>query len=107
MKRVKSIFEKNTNFKCVIVTHNKEEFETLRDILGELRYSHSIIPDSLPILMDSRVKETNSYEHCWRVSDYMGVCWSADENLEEELAHWKRFCSDIIEIKNGELAWVE
>ena len=53
MNRIKSIFEKNKNFKCVIVTHNKEEFETLRDILGELRYSHSITPDSLPILMDS------------------------------------------------------
>ena len=32
-----------------------------------------------------RNKETNNYEHCWRVSDYMGVCWSADEDLEDEI----------------------
>ena len=27
MKRIKDVFQKNKNFKCVVITHNKEEFE--------------------------------------------------------------------------------
>lgn len=107
MKRMKDIFLKNKNFKCVVITHTKEEFDILRDILTELNYEHSIPLDTLEKMMNNRVEE-NGYECCWRISDYMGVCWDEQVSIDKSIKYWKGFCPDILEINpNGELVFVE
>ena len=107
MQRMKSILQKNEKFKVVIVTHTKKEYEILRDILTELRFTHSILPDPLENLMNAHVKEIG-YRCCWRISDYMGVCWNDIKNLDRSINYWKQYCSDIIEInKEGNLVFIE
>jgi hypothetical protein len=107
MNRIKDIIKKNKDFKCVVVTHNKEEFETLRDILVELNFEHSIPFDTLENMMNVRVEE-DGYNCCWRISDYMGVCWDEYTDLNESIKYWSQYTSDILEINaDGNLDFIE
>ena len=107
MNRIKNMLKKNKDFKCVVVTHNKEEFETLRDILIEMNFEHSIPLDTLENMMNNRVKE-DGYECCWRISDYMGVCWDGNTTLKDSIEYWEQYTSDILEIdSNGNLEFIE
>ena len=67
MRGIKDIINKNKNFKFVIITHNKEEYEALKEVLVELGYQHSIPLNELSVMMDERVKE-EGYDCCWRIS---------------------------------------
>lgn len=101
MNRIKNIIEKNKGVEFVVVTHNKEEFETLRDILSEMSFEPSIPLDSLTEMMNSMAEETN-YECGWRISESRGITWN------ESVEHWKHYYADILEInENGELVFVE
>ncbi len=106
MEKIREILKKNKNFKCVVITHNKEEYEILKEVLVDLGYQHSIPLDTLPNMMDERVKE-DGFDCCWRVSDYMGVCWSEYSDLKEDVAYWKSVTNDILELKNGQFEFVE
>lgn len=107
MNRIKDMLKKNKDFKCVVVTHNKEEFETLRDILIEMNFEHSIPLDTLENMMNSRAEE-DGYECCWRISDYMGVCWDEYNDLNKSIEYWKQYTSDILAINSdGNLDFIE
>ena len=107
MNKIKDILKKNKNFKCVVITHNKEEFETLRDILIEMKFEHSIPLDTLENMMNSRTEE-DGYKCCWRISDYMGVCWDEYKVLNESIEYWKQYTSDILKINSdGSLDFIK
>lgn len=104
MIRLKNIIQQQNNFKFIIITHNKNEFETLRNILSELDFEHSIPICNLSDMMNDRVQdEPFGYECCWRISDYMGVCWDGNNNLNDSIKYWKEYEYDIYEIKDGNL----
>lgn len=105
MKGIKDIINKNKNFKFVVITHNREEYEALKEVLVELGYQHSIPLDELSVMMDERVRE-DGYDCCWRISDYMGVCWSEHSNISEDITFWKSITNDILELKNGHFEFV-
>lgn len=100
MKRIKDIIAKNPGISFVVMTKNKEEFETLRDILIELNYEPSIPLDSLENMMNSAAEDTN-YNCGWRISEDRGIAWN------ESLEHWREYYADILAINdNGELTFV-
>ena len=107
MQRIRDIIRKNKNFKCVVITHSKEQFETLRDILIEENFQHCIPLDTLANMMNRRVHDIG-YECCWRISDYMGVCWDERSNLNDAIEYWKQYTSNILEIaSDNNLVFVE
>jgi len=107
MNRIRDIIKNNKDFKIAVVTHNKEEFETLRDILIEMNFEHAIPLFPLDEMMNNQV-EDNGYECCWRISDYMGVCWGDHADLNEAIEYWRQYTSDILEIdKGGNLVFIE
>lgn len=101
MNRIRKIIENNKGIDFVVMTHNEEEFETLRDILIELDYEYAVPLDTLFNMMNSIV-EDNGYDIGWRISESRGVAYN------ESVEHWKQYYSDILEInQNGELVFVE
>ena len=101
MKRIKSIIENNKGIEFVVITHNKEEFETLRDILVELDYEYAIPLAPLYEMMNNIV-EDDGYNIGWRISESRGIAYN------ESIEHWKQYYSDILEInRNGELVFIE
>lgn len=106
MKGIKDIINKNKNFKFVVITHNKEEYEELKSVLVELGYNHAIPLEELASMMDARVLE-DGFDCCWRISDYMGVCWSEYSDLQEDIKYWKTITNDILELKNGKFEFVD
>ena len=106
MKCIKDIINKNKNFKFVVITHNKEEYEELKSVLVELGYNHAIPLEELASMMDARVLE-DGFDCCWRISDYRGVCWSEYSDLQEDVKYWKSITNDILELKNGRFEFIE
>lgn len=101
MNRIRKIIENNKGIEFVVMTHNKEEFETLRDILVELDYEYIIPLDTLYTMMNN-VVEDDGYNIGWRISESRGIAYN------ESVEHWKQYYSDILEInQNGELVFVE
>ena len=101
MNRIRRIIESNKGIEFVVMTHNKEEFETLRDILVKLDYEYAIPLDTLFNMMNNIV-EDDGYNIGWRISESRGIAYN------ESVEHWKQYYSDILEInQNGELVFVE
>ena len=101
MNRIKKIIENNKGIEFVVITHNKEEFEVLRDILVELDYEYSIPLAPLFEMMNDIV-ENDGYNIGWRISESRGIAYN------ESVEHWKQYYSDILEInQNRELIFVE
>ena len=76
--RLKCFIELNDSVgvdKYVIMTHIKEDFEILRDILVELNYHPAIPLDTLENMMNSFVTD-NGYDCAWRISRRMGIAWN-------------------------------
>ena len=100
MNRIRNIIEDNKGIDFVVMTHNKEEFETLRDILVELDYEYAIPLDTLFNMMNNIV-EDDGYNIGWRISESRGIAYN------DSVEHWKQYYSDILEInQNGELVFV-
>ena len=97
--RLKSFIELNETIevdKYVIMTHTKEDFEILRDILIELDYSPAIPLDTLETMMNNFVTN-NGYECSWRISKRMGIAWnnqSIDWWCENSQSDIINLCSD-------------
>ena len=101
MTRIREIIENNKGIDFVVMTHNKNEFEILRDILIDMEFEPSIPIDSLYEIMNSVAKETN-YQCGWRISERKGIAWN------HSVKHWKEYYSDILEInQSGELELVK
>lgn len=101
MERVKKIIENNKGIEFVVMTHNKEEYETLRDILVSMGFGYAILLDSLEKMMNDFAED---YNYCggWRISESRGIAFN------NSVDHWKRYYSDILEInENGDLTFVE
>lgn len=101
MIRIRKIIENNKGIDFVIMTHNKNEFEILRDILIDMEYEAYIPLDSLYEMMNGVAKETN-YCCGWRISERKGIAWNPS------IKHWKEYYSDILEInQSGEFGFVK
>ena len=101
MKRIRKIIENNSGVEFVVMTHNKEEFKTLRDILVELDYEYAVPLDTLFNMMNNIVKN-NDYNLGWRISESRGIAYN------ESVEHWRQYYSDILEInQDGELVFIE
>lgn len=74
--KLKSLIELNTDIdKYVIMSHTKEDFEILRNILVDLDYYPSIPLDTLENMMNNFVAD-NGYDCAWRISKRMGIAWN-------------------------------
>ena len=101
LERIKDIILKNKGVDFVVVTHDMQQHNTLRDILAELGYEASIPIAPVDQFMDS-VASDEGYSNCWRISETKGVAWNPS------ILHWKQYYSDILEINSkGELVFVE
>ena len=101
MTRIRKIIENNKGVEFVVMTHNKEEFETLRNILVELNYEYAIPLAPLYEMMNNIV-EDDGYNIGWRISENRGIAYN------KSVEHWKQYYSDILEInQNGELVFIE
>lgn len=101
MKRIRKIIENNKGIDFVVMTHNKEEFEALRDILVEFDYEYAI-PLAPLFEMMNNIVEDNGYNIGWRISEGRGIAYN------ESVEHWKQYYSDILEInQDGKLVFVE
>ena len=94
--RLRSFIELNEAIevdKYVIMTHTKEDFEILRDILIELDYSPAIPLDTLENMMNNFVAD-NGYDCAWRISKRMGITWN-----NQGINWWRvNACLDIIDL---------
>ena len=101
MERIRQIIEDNKGVDFVVMTHNSDEFEILRDILVDMKYEAAIPLAPLKEMMDNAAEESN-YQCGWRISEGRGVSWN------ESVEHWKYYYADILEInQDGELVFVE
>lgn len=103
MKRLeKSIKdERNIGLDFVVHIQNKTELMDLIEVLTKLKFEIqlSLKEQTLGEWMEECAEEEN-YDTCFRIRN------RADERCvayNPSIEHWRMFCNDILEIRNGEL----
>lgn len=100
MERIKKIIENNKGKEFVVHVKSKNEFETLLNILEELSFEYTIPLTTLREMATNFVSE-DGYDGCWRISEQRGIAYN------QSVEHWRQYYSDIIEIENGEIIFIE
>lgn len=91
---IREIIEKSKGVDFVVMTHDKKEFERLRDVLVDMEYEPSIPLGSLYEMMNSTAKKTN-YQCGWRISERKGIAWNPS------VEHWKYYYPNILIINQN------
>lgn len=107
MKRIKGIIENKENIGKDFIVHvqNKEELEELAEILTETDFEiqFTFKEQTLKEWMEE-IAEDDNYDTCFRIRNRQDdKCVTYNPSIE----HWRKFCNDILEIKNGELVFHE
>ena len=102
MTNLKSLIEKNPNTEFVVMTHDKDEYESFRDIVLDMGFDFVIKTcDDNKEAMDSIAKEY-SYIGGWRVSRSRGIAFNHSQ------AHWEQYYADILEVReDGKLHFTD
>lgn len=107
MKRLEKIIqdERNVGLDFVVHIQNKNELEDLIEVLTKLKFEIqlSLEYDNLRKWMEDIGKDDN-YDTCFRIRNREDDrCVAYNPSVE----HWRMFCNDIFEIRNGELEFNE
>lgn len=107
MKRLEKIIqdERNVGLDFVVHIQNKNELEDLIEVLTKLKFEiqPSLEYDNLRKWMEDIGKDDN-YDTCFRIRNREDDrCVAYNPSVE----HWRMFCNDIFEIRNGELEFNE
>ena len=93
MENLRSIIENNPDAEFVVITHNKEEYQSFRDIVLNMLFDFVIkICEDNKEAMDNIAKDYN-YVGGWRVSKDRGIAFN------ESIEHWKEYYDDILEVR--------
>lgn len=107
MKRLEKIIndERNMGLDFIVHIQNKNELEDLIEVLTKLEFQIqlSLKEQTLKEWMEELAKEEN-YDTCFRIRNRKDDrCVAYNPSVE----HWRMFCSDIFENRNGELEFNE
>lgn len=107
MKRLEKIIqdERNVGLDFVVHIQNKDELNDLIEVLTKLGFEIqlSLKYDNLKLWMEDIGKDDN-YDTCFRIRNRKDdKCVAYNPSIE----HWRMFCNDIFEIRNGELGFNE
>lgn len=107
MRRLEKIIrdERNVGLDFVVHIQNKNELDDLIEVLTKLEFEIqlSFEYDNLRKWMEDIGKDDN-YDTCFRIRNREDDrCVAYNPSVE----HWRRFCNDIFEIRNGELEFNE
>lgn len=107
MKRLEKIIqdERNVGLDFVVHIQNKDELNDLIEVLTKLGFEIqlSLKYDNLKLWMEDIGKDDN-YDTCFRIRNRKDdKCVAYNPSIE----HWRMFCNDIFEIRNGELEFNE
>lgn len=100
MRSFRELMEKNEGAEFVIHTQSKAELDELVSALEELGYEYAIPLGTIREMADSFAAE-DGYDGCWRISRERGVAYNPS------VEHWRFFTNDIVEIRDGEIAFNE
>lgn len=98
MTDFKELILKNPDAEFVVHTQNKRELDALVAALEELGFEYAIPLGTISEMAESFARE-DGYDGCWRVSRERGVAYNPS------VEHWKFFTNDIVEIKDGVIAF--
>ncbi len=98
MKDFKELILKNPGAEFVVHTQNKRELDALVAALEELGFEYAIPLGTVSQMAESFASE-DGYDGCWRVSRERGVAYNPS------VEHWKFFTNDIVEMRDGEIAF--
>lgn len=107
MKRLEKIIqdERNVGLDFVVHIQNKDELDDLIEVLTKLEFEIqlSLKYDNLKLWMEDIGKDDN-YDTCFRIRNREDdKCVAYNPSIE----HWRMFCNDIFEIRDGELEFNE
>lgn len=107
MKRLEKIIndERNMGLDFIVHIQNKNELEDLIEVLTKLEFQIqlSLKEQTLKEWMEELAEEEN-YDTCFRIRNRKDDrCVAYNPSVE----HWRMFCNDIFEIRNGELEFNE
>ncbi len=108
MKRIDKIINNKANLGIDFIVHiqNKAEFDELVQVLTNNGFDiqFCLTPDiSLKSWMETIAREYD-YDTCFRIRNRIN-----DKSVayNPSVEHWRKFCNDILEIRNGELEFNE
>lgn len=109
MKRLEKIIkdERNVGLDFIVHIQNKNELNDLIDVLTRCDFKIQLAleysPDELKCWMEDIGRDYN-YDTCFRVRNREDdKCVAYNSSIE----HWRCFCNDIFEIRDGELEFNE
>ena len=102
MNNLRKIIENNPDVEFVVFTHNKEEYESFRDVVLNMLFDFVIKTcEDNKEAMDNIAKDYN-YIGGWRVSKDRGIAFN------ESIKHWKEYNYDILEVhEDGKLHFID
>lgn len=100
IRSFRELMEKNEGAEFVIHTRSRAELEELVAALEELGYEYAVPLGSIREMADSFAAEYG-FDGCWRVSRERGVAYNPS------VEHWRLFTNDIVELRDGEIAFNE
>ena len=103
MKRLEKAIndERNVGLDFAVHIQNKNELDDLAEVLTKLGFEIqlSFEEQTLREWMEKAAKE-NQYDTCFRIRNReREKCVAYNPSIE----HWRLYCNDILEIRNGEL----
>lgn len=105
MKRLEKIIcdERNIGLDFVVHVQNKKELNDLIEVLTKLEFRIQLTfeEQTLAGWMEEAAAEDN-YDTCFRIRN------RADDRCvtyNPSIGHWKAYCKDILEIRDGELVF--
>ena len=100
MKTIRELIEKNPDVEFVVHIQNEQEFQDMLADLETLGFEYAIPLGTLREMAEDFVS-TDGFDGCWRISPNKLVSYNAS------VEHWKLYCNDIVEFKNGEIRFHE
>lgn len=104
MEKIKEILnnEKNAGVSFVVHTQNQTEVTALAKVLEDCNCTIQLplYFASLADWMEDAAKQ-NNYDTCFRINGHREVAYNPS------IEHWRLYCGDIIEMRNGNIAFHE
>lgn len=100
MTDIKELILKNPGLEFVFHVRDERELDLLVDALEELGLEYAV-PLGTVREMAEEFSRTDGFDGCWRVSRERGVAYNPS------VEHWKFFTGDIVEFRDGEIAFHE
>lgn len=107
MKRLEKIIkdERNVGLDFIVHVQNKNELDDLIEVLTKLEFKIQLTLKEQTIReWMEELAEKENYDTCFRIRNRADDrCVAYNPSIE----HWRMFCNDIFEIRNGELEFNE